>query len=82
MWMETIALKIVDGQTMKEQSRNRTDNCIVEIEGERKILQDWIDETGSYSRAIKKEGSYTGTQTLITPKGRETFRLLFLKASA
>ena len=42
--------------TMKEQSRNRTDNCIVEIEGERKILQDWIDETGSYSRAIKKRG--------------------------
>ena len=25
---------------------------------------------------------FSGTQTLITPKGRETFRLLFLKASA
>ena len=41
---------------MEEQSRNRTNNCIVEIERERKILQDWIDETGSYSRAIKKRG--------------------------
>lgn len=61
---------------MEEQSRNRTNNCIVEIEGERKILQDWIDETGSYSRAIKKRGK------VIPQKGRETFRLLFLKATA
>lgn len=42
--------------TMKEQSRNRTDNCIVEINGERKILQDWVEELGTYPKKIEQIG--------------------------
>ena len=30
---------------------------------------------------INEKTGWAGTQTLITPKGRETFRLLYLKAS-
>ena len=30
---------------------------------------------------FNEKTQWSGTQTLITPKGRETFRLLFLKAS-
>ena len=31
---------------------------------------------------INDKTQWSGTQTLITPKGRETFRLLYLKALA
>ena len=29
---------------------------------------------------VNEKTKWSGTQTLVTPKGRETFRLLFLKA--
>lgn len=31
---------------------------------------------------VNEKTGFSSTQTLITPKGRETFRLLFLKAGA
>lgn len=66
---------------MEEQSRNRTNNCIVEIEGERKILQDWIDETGSYSRAIKKEEKLYQYINFDYPKRERNIQIAFLKGN-
>lgn len=31
--------------------------------------------------SVNEKTQWSGTQTLITPKGRETFRLLYLKSA-
>ncbi len=36
---------------------------------------------GTAKRRITDKSGWKGTQTLITPKGRETFRLLFVGAA-
>lgn len=61
------------------QARNRTDNIFITINGKTMVQKDWAKELNISPATLNKwykKAQHAGTQTLITPKGRETFRLL------